>query len=133
MSPKHSKFCPCRQDSKTRTLTFLPQLEKLTQGSRTTQRKQLKKADDCLIRYLADTSGAVLRTDIKLPQDIYPKITPYRDLLLFLAKKKPSIKKKRERLLKQKGGAFPLLGLIATALTSALGSFAGKAVGEAIL
>lgn len=133
MSRKHSKFCPCNQDSKTRTQTFLPQLEKLSQGSRTAQRRHLKNADDCFIRYVADMSGAVLRTDIKLPQESYPKITPYRDLLLFLAKKKPSVKRKRERLLKQKGGAFPLLGLIATALTSALGSFAGKAIGESVL
>lgn len=133
MPRKHSKICPCNQDTKTRTQTFLPQLQDLSHGSRMVQRKKLKKTDDCFIRYLADTSDAVLRTDIKLPQEEYPKIAPYQDLLLYLAKKKPSVKKKREKLLKQKGGAFPLLGFLATALTSALGSFAGKALGESVL
>lgn len=129
----HSKFCPCNLDSKTRSKTFLPQLVEIAQGDRTLQRRKLKKVDDCLVRFLADASGAVLRTDIKLPQEYYSKITPYRDLLLFLAKKKPSIKEKRRRLMKQKGGAVPLLGILATALTSALGSFAGKALADSVL
>jgi hypothetical protein len=134
MPKKHSKSCPyCNLDTKTRAEAFLPQLECLAQGSRTVQRKKLKKADDCLIRFVADTSEAILKRDIKFPNETYPKITPYRDLLLFLAKRRPSLKKKRESLLKQRGGAFPLLGLLATALTSALGGFAGKALGETIL
>ena len=133
MLPIHSKFCPCKLDSKTRAKTFLPQLVKTTRGGRSWQRKKLSKADDCLVRFLADASGAVLRTDIKLPPEYYSKISPYRDLLLFLAKKKPSIKEKRKRLLKQKGGAVPLLGILATALTSALGSFAGKALADSVL
>lgn len=134
MSHKHSRHCPyCKLDSKTRTLTFLPQLKDLTQGSRKSHRKKVKNADDCLIRYLGDAADAVLRTDIKLPSEVYPKISPYRDLLLFLAKKKNSLTKKRERLLKQKGGAIPLLGLLTTALTSALGGFGGKALADYIL
>ena len=134
MSQKHSQHCPyCKLDSKTRTLTFLPQLEDLTQGGRKSHRKKLKNADGCLIRYLGDAAGAVLRTDIKLPSEAYPKISPYRNLLLFLAKKKNSVTRKRERLLKQKGGAIPLLGLLTTALTSALGGFGGKALADYML
>lgn len=131
MFPIHSKFCPCKLDSKTRTKTFLPQLVEITRGGRS--QKKLSKVDDCLVRFLADASGAVLRTDIKLPKEYYSKISPYRDLLLFLAKKKPSIKQKRNRLLKEKGGAIPFLRILATALTSALGSFAGKALADCVL
>jgi hypothetical protein len=131
---RHSKNCPyCNLDTKTRARAFLPQLESLSRASRNTQREKLKSADDCFIRFLADSSEAVLKRNIKFPNEVYPEISPYRDLLLFLAKKRPSLKKKRQSILKQKGGAFPLLGLLATALTSALGSFAGKTLGESVL
>ena len=131
---RHSKDCPyCNLDTKTRAKAFLPQLENLSRASRKTLRKKLKNADDCFIRFLADSSEAVLKRKIKFPNDVYPEISPYRDLLLFLAKKRPSLKKKRQSLLKQKGGAFPLLGLLATAITSALGGLAGKALGETVL
>lgn len=120
-------------DSKTRTKTFLPQLKKLIRGSNTCCRRKLRKADPCLIHYLGDVSEAILKTDIKLPNEAYSEISPYRDLLVFLAKKKNSVKRKREKLLKQKGGAIPLLGFFGRLLASALGGFAGKAIADQVL
>jgi len=83
---KHLKFCPCGLTTKIRSQIFLPQLENILSGSYKTQRKKLKKIDSCLVQFLADTSKGLLKTDIKLPEEIYPKIGQYKDLLIYLAK-----------------------------------------------
>jgi len=125
---KHNKSCPCKLDTKTRTQAFLPQLIDIQRCSKINRQKALQNSDDCLIRFIADTAGAVLRTDIQLPPEKYSKLKKHKDTLLFLAKKKPSIKQKREKLLKQKGG---FLNILIPALVSGVAGLIGRAVGGA--
>ena len=85
----------------------------------------LKKASDCLVNYIADVSSAVLRSDIKLKPANYKKLKKFKKTFLYLAKRKPSVKEKRKKLLKQKGGFVSaliptLIGILGSALVDKL-------------
>ena len=112
-------------DTKSRTKTLLPQLQKIGRGSYTHRCLHIKNAQPCLIKYVSDAAGALLRTDIQLPQEKYPKLKKYKNTLLFLAKKKPSLGEKRKKLLEQKGGFIQFL---IPALVSGLAGFVGRTV-----
>lgn len=124
---RHSvKNCPCKTDTRARTETFLPQLKTLARSNIIRRTKSLQNANDCFIKYIADSAGAVLRTDIQLPPEKYSQLKKHKDTLLFLAKKRPSIKEKREKLIQQKGG---FLNILLPALVSGLAGFVGRAIG----
>ena len=85
----------------------------------------MKNSSDCLINYLADVSSAVLRSDIKLKPSNYKKLKKFKKTFLYLAKRKPSVKEKRMKLLKQKGGFISALiptivGVLGSALLNKL-------------
>lgn len=104
----HLKECLCEKDSKTRTVSFLPELKKIIKLKSKEQCNHLKHSSDCLINYIADVSSALLRTDIKLKPKQYKKLKKHKKTLLALAKKK-STKSKRKELLKKRGGFLPAL------------------------
>lgn len=109
---------------------MLPLLKSIARSKSIADRcDKLSKAPQCLIRYIADTAGAVLRTDIPLEQTKYSKLKKYRNALILLTKKKPSLKLKRKLILDQKGGFLPI---IIPAILSGIASFAGKALADAI-
>lgn len=117
--------CPCKKDSKTRTVRFLPQLKKLLRCNQKERCKQLECANECLISYLIDAVSALLRTDIRVAPEQYKKLKKHRDLLLFLARKKTSVREKKKKLLNQKGG-LAFLPLLLPALISGIAGFIGK-------
>ena len=124
---RHGKACPCHFDCKRRTQELLPQLQSLSRGSSTNRCNKIRFSKDCLIKYIADCAGAVLRTDIRLPPSKYAKLKKYKKSLIFLARKNPTIKQKRQHILQQKGGFLPIL---LPALVSGLAGFIGQTLGS---
>lgn len=123
---KHGKNCPCTiQSSKARTNILLPHLRKALRGKRTNIADKLKHAPNCVIKYAADCAGALLKNHIQLPPENYKKLRKHKNSLLFLAKKGPSLRKKRELLIQQNGAGIgiilrPLINLAVTGLITAL-------------
>jgi hypothetical protein len=71
----------------------------------------------------------VLKGNLKLSNGQYKALKPYKNSLLKSSEPLTTLKEKKAALLKKKGGALPLLIPI---VLSALGSFAGKALAEAV-
>lgn len=113
---RHSHVCPCHENIRTQSQYFIKLLTKFAKAKSLSLKKSiLKKADPCFIRYLCNCAKGLLHTHIKVPQDQYPDLSSSKDLILELAKNKQGIEKKRELLLKHKGGFFPILAGIASA------------------
>lgn len=87
----------------------MPDLKKLCTLNVGKRCEFLNTSTDCLINFIADAAGAVLRSDIKFEPRHYKKLKRFKKLLLFLARKKTSTVAKRKALLQQKGGALPAL------------------------
>ena len=63
----------------------------------------------------------LLKGNIIIPKSSFERLKPYKDKLLYLTRKKPSLKQKKE-VLNQKGGFLPALaGLIAPVAVDLLG------------
>jgi hypothetical protein len=108
---------------------FLPELEKLTKATPKQRVYLLKTASPDLIRLLCKVVLNVLKGSVKLPESHYKKLRPHKHTLLTVSKRTKSIKKKRDALLKKRGGFLPL---ILPALISALAGFAGEALSSAV-
>lgn len=109
----HQHHCPCKKDTKTRSIYFLPQLKKLVRSGNNKELLDEVCANDCFLRFIIDIAGGVLRGDITLPHHKYKKLRQFKNQLLLLVRKRHPFKKKKALLLEQKGGAFPvLLGLL---------------------
>jgi hypothetical protein len=120
-----NKTCPCTiKDIKLRTLKLLPQLKKLCRCNNTSRQKELKKCDDCLIQYFSDTAKGVLHTKIKFKK--YDRLKKHKNLLRYLDKDGPDLKKKRKKLIEQKGG---FLNIVIPAIVSGIAGLIGRAVG----
>jgi hypothetical protein len=117
----HGKNCPCKIPStKARTQILLPHLKHVLRGTRTVKAEKLKNAPNCIIKYASDCAGALLKKHIHVPPENLKKLRKHRNALHFLAKKKPSIKKKRSKLIEQNGAGLPLLIPILTSAISGL-------------
>ena len=115
---RHGKNCPCKlNSSKARTRILLPHLRKILRASHTEKSKQLQKAPACIIIFAADCATALLKNHITLPTEKYKSLKKHRNTLHFLAKKKPSIKQKRDKLIQQNGAG---LGIIIPILSAAI-------------
>ena len=124
-SLQHGKNCPCHfQSSKTRTQILLPHLKKIFRLKKTDRSSELEKAPVCLIKYISDCSGALLKNHIQLPSGKYKKFRRHKDALHLLAKKNSSLKEKRQKIVQQNGAGFmfliPLLSAAAQGLIQAL-------------
>ena len=123
----HGKKCPCRLTStKARTEILLPHLKKILRGKRTQKAEKIKNAPKCLVKYASDCAGALLRNHIQLPSEQYKKLKRHRTALHYLAKKKPSIKQKRETLINQNGAGIPFLIPLLTAAISGITALISK-------
>lgn len=117
----HGKNCPCKMKStKARTQILLPHLRKVLRGTRTEKVEKIKNAPKCVVKYASDCAGALLQNHIQLPTEDYKKLKKHRAALHFLAKKKPSLKQKRETLIKQNGAGIPFLIPLLTAAISGI-------------
>jgi hypothetical protein len=114
---KHGgKNCPCSLPIKKQIKTFYPYLKKIG-GSKTFAKKQelFKTAPKCLTKFISNCAGAILREDIKLPQETLKKLKRHKNILIELDKK-TSLSKKQKQFFDKKGGAFPLIPIIASLL-----------------
>jgi hypothetical protein len=121
----HGKNCPCKiPSSKARTQILLPHLKNILRGKRTDKAEKIKNAPNCLIKYASDCAGALLKQHIQLPPENIKKLKKHRNALHFLAKKKPSIKKKRAKLIEQNGAGLPvILPILASAISGLISAF----------
>ena len=117
----HGKNCPCNlKSSKARTQILLPHLRKILRSKHTEKAEKFKTAPKCVIKFACDCAGALLRNHIQLPSEKYKKLKKHKETLYFLAQKKPSIKKKRQALIKQHGAGLPFIIPILSAAISGL-------------
>lgn len=110
---RHSRVCPCRENVKTQTQYFGKLLNKLAKSKN--KKSILKKVDPCFIRYLRNCAKGLLHTHIEVPESQLSDLASCKELLLELAREREGIEKKRNLLLKHKGGFFPILAGIASA------------------
>jgi hypothetical protein len=115
----HGKNCPCKMpSSKARTQILLPHLKHVLRGKRSDKAEKLKNAPNCIIKYAADCAGALLKKHIHVPPENIKKLKKHRHALHFLAQKKPSIKKKRAKLIEQSGAGLPvIIPILASAIS----------------
>jgi hypothetical protein len=121
----HGKNCPCKiPSSKARTQILLPHLKRILRGKRTDKAEKIKNAPNCIIKYAADCAGAVLKKHIHIPPENIKKLKKHRNALHFLAKKKPSIKNKRAKLIEQNGAGLPvIIPILASAISGLISAF----------
>jgi hypothetical protein len=72
---------------------------------------------------LGDCCTGVLSRKIQFPNSFYPQLRKHQKDLLFLAQKYPSLRRKRERLMRQNGG---FLSILLPALASSLFGLVGN-------
>lgn len=121
----HGKNCPCKlKSSKLRTQILLPHLKRAFRQHKNLRGDAFNNAPQCVIKYASDCAGALLKNQIQLPPHKYKHLRKHRESLHFLAKKKPSIKQKRETLVKQRGaGLGILIPVLATAIQGLIQAF----------
>ena len=73
------------------------------------------------IESISEIAHNLLKGNILIPKSSIERLKPYKDKLLYLTQKKPSLKQKKE-VLNQKGGFLPALaGLVAPLAVDLLG------------
>ena len=73
------------------------------------------------IESISEIALNLLKSNILIPKSSFKRLKPYKDKLLYLTRKKPSLKQKKE-VLNQKGGFLPALaGLVAPLAVDLLG------------
>ncbi len=94
----------------------------------------VRRAPDAVIKGISNTALNILRNpDIELSPRQKQVFSKYRDTISLLASRKQSLRRKRQHLLTQEGGAFPLIGallpfLIKTGISLLGSSILGKAL-----
>jgi hypothetical protein len=124
-----SRNCVCSKDIETKTKYFLPQLKRICRAKKTEREVLLKQLSPCGVRYICDCSLALLSDVIQLPTNVYKKLSKYKEDLLYLVKKRPSLRQRRARLVEKQGGFLPFL---LPALVSGIASLGGKLLGDYI-
>lgn len=107
----------CKLGIKARTDHFEPIIKQLCTATCKKRRTLLTNSNECLVKYLSDCCVGVLSKKIHFPHKFYPRLQEHQNDLIYLAQKYPSIRKKRERLVRQSGG---FLSILLPALASSL-------------
>jgi hypothetical protein len=128
---KGVKGCACKGKSiKEHFDHFEPILRAYERAGRREREQLLKNVPFCFVQLMAETGLNILKGNLKLPKSQYAHLRPHKRLLLSLSKHGISLKKKKELLVKKKGGFLPVLAPI---LLSALSGLAGQALGKIIV
>lgn len=127
---RHARNCGCYGKAKAAAEKYWPHLEKLMNGGLKTRKEVFKNCSHCAINFIGECCRAVLCDIIPLSEETYEQLKPHKKDLLLLADNNVTIKKKRDRLIKQGGG---FLSLILPALASALFGLVGNIVSKKIL
>ena len=110
--------CPvCKLNIQARTNHFEPIIKQLCKATCKKRRTLLNNSNECLIKYISDCCVGVLSRKINFPNKFYPHLQKHQNDLLYLAQTYPSIRKKKERLIRQSGG---FLSILLPALASSL-------------
>lgn len=100
---------------KQKYVKYIPLLEKLGKAKPKKRAQMLKECDPEVVRLILEAIFNILKGNIKLTDQHYKKLSPYKRTLLFLAKKKKSLDAKPAHL--KKGGAAILPLLLPTVIT----------------
>lgn len=102
----------CKANLETKIKHFTPIIRKIARAKKPEDKRKIfnKLSPDCLTKFAADCSGAILREDIELPRRSLKRFGKHKNLLIYLANKKHNLKQKRKHL--AKGGFFGLLSLL---------------------
>jgi hypothetical protein len=118
----HGPQCPCSFPLKSQISTFVPALNTLAAAGKK-KRKLLANASPCLVKFLSNCAGAILRKDIELPPSGYEQLKKHKKLLVYLNSKRNSLKRKKFAFLSKKGGFFAFIPILASLLAPLLGKF----------
>ena len=101
--------------------SHLPFLCACFKGHGKQRRDMITAANRGQIESISEIALNLLKGNILIPKSSFERLKPYKDKLLYLTRKKPSLKQKKE-VLNQKGGFLPALaGLVAPLAVDLLG------------
>ena len=101
--------------------SHLPFLCACFKGHGKQRRDMITAANREQIESISEIALNLLKGNILIPKSSFERLKPYKDKLLYLTRKKPSLKQKKE-VLNQKGGFLPALaGLVAPLAVGLLG------------
>lgn len=124
MSGHSAQKCPCKLSLKKQIQTFLPRLKKISNAKTLSAKKKLfREAPACFTKFVSHCASAILRGDIELPARTYAQLKKYKKLLLDLSDEKIRLESKIGKFLNKRGGAFPLLPILARVLTNVVVPF----------
>ncbi|MEO5351558.1 MAG: hypothetical protein H7836_18240, partial [Magnetococcus sp. YQC-3] len=106
------KPCMCKASLDQKIIHFTPILKRLARAKNPSDKRKIFKENspDCITKFASDCSGAILRENIELPKRNIKKLSKHKNLLLYLADKNKSLKRKRSKL--ARGGFFGLLSIL---------------------
>lgn len=121
---KGVKDCSCHGRSvKERFEEFVPVLKEMVEADPKRRLKIMKKLPPCFVTLICETSLNILKGNLKLPDSHYDSLRPHKQMLVSMCRPRDTFKKKKEYLLKKKGG---FLAALAPIILSALSGFAGQ-------
>lgn len=127
------KNCICEGKSVKERFAHFSQAFKEILGANPGKRRSiLKKSLPCFTRLICEACLNILKGNLKLPESHYQKLRPHKRFLLSLSKPAVSLSKKKDILIKKKGGAAFLAALAPIAL-SALSGFLGQTLAKATI
>ena len=101
--------------------SHLPFLCSCFKSSGKQRRDMITTANRGQIESISEIALNLLKGNILVPKSSFERLKPHKDKLLYLTRKKPSLKQKKQ-VLNQKGGFLPALaGLIAPLAVDLLG------------
>ena len=101
--------------------SYLPFLCACFKGHGKQRRDMIIAANGGQIKSISEIALNLLKGNILIPKSSFKRLKPYKDKLLYLSRKKPSLKQKKE-VLNQKGGFLPALaGLVEPLAVDLLG------------
>ena len=101
--------------------SHLPFLCSCFKSSGKQRRDMITTANRGQIESISEIALNLLKGNILVPKSSFEQLKPHKDKLLYLIRKKPSLKQKKQ-VLNQKGGFLPALaGLIAPLAVDLLG------------
>ena len=101
--------------------SHLPFLCACFKGHGKQRRDMITAANRGQIESISEIALNQLKGNILIPKSSFERLKPYKDKLLYLTRKNPSLKQKKE-VLNQKGGFLPaLVGIVAPLAVDLLG------------
>lgn len=118
MTPRR-KSCPCDYPIENQVQHFYPLIKKIGKERKLRSRKQLfKQSPKCLTNFITECSRAILQRDIELTPGQYQQLSPFKQHLIFLSKKHPSLLEKARQIDNVQGGFLSLIPILGSILAN---------------